>query len=113
MSAIGSDDEESNTSNSLDSSDKQSVSVEETIANKSTLTILDGKFFKQVSGIQSEKSNLITGTCVKCLPKVVKIKGLAQTTSNFLGHLKRKHGESAVTEYREYFASHRQKMLQC
>lgn len=67
---------------------------------KKTLTLLDGKFFKYDSSSSNGKNILVT--FVKCEPKVEKIKGCSNSSSNFLSHLKRKHGDEAVAEYHEY-----------
>lgn len=66
------------------------------------LTILDGKFFEVVQ----EKSNneAIVALCKKCDPQVVEVKGHKLSSSNFISHLKRKHGTESYTEYREYLA---------
>lgn len=68
-----------------------------------TMTIVDGRFFKLIP----EKciNNTTAATCVKCEPDAVLIKGSVNSSSNFLCHLKRKHGPEAVAEYTEYLHS--------
>jgi len=63
-----------------------------------SLAILDGLFFE----VFSQDGEQIVATCQKCLPQNIKIKGTRNSTSNFLSHLKRKHGASAVEEYKEH-----------
>lgn len=64
---------------------------------KPTLTILDGKFYKLVQS----KSTIhnYTAACQLCK---IEIKGNRHSTHNFLSHLKRKHGEEAFTDYKNY-----------
>ncbi|KAL1492571.1 hypothetical protein ABEB36_010811 [Hypothenemus hampei] len=45
--------------------------------------------------------NLVT-LCKKCEPAIVQIRGNKNSTTNFLTHLKRKHGDRALQEYYEY-----------
>lgn len=92
-------DSENSQSNEISSNNLSSVSVNQDCV-KSTLTLLDGTFFKYESSSSNGKSIIMT--CVKCEPKVVKIKGCGNSSSNFLSHLKRKHGNEAVAEYHEY-----------
>ncbi|KAK9681077.1 hypothetical protein QE152_g38601 [Popillia japonica] len=65
-----------------------------------TLTLLDGKFFKYDSS--SSNGRCLVATCVKCLPDIIKIKGSLSSTSNFISHLKRKHGEQIMEDYHQY-----------
>jgi len=64
------------------------------------LVIVDGTFFE----ILTDKStgDNIVAVCKKCEPDVVEVKGHRLSSSNFVSHLKRKHGNEAFTEYREY-----------
>lgn len=64
------------------------------------MTILDGKFFKYLESKSSLRS--IVAICQKCLPQLVEIKGSPGSTTNFLSHLRRKHGENAFEEYQHY-----------
>lgn len=62
--------------------------------------ILDGKFF-----IYSEADSTTTkkvAFCTFCQPKEVKICGFNNSTSNFVTHLKRRHGEDVFKEYQIY-----------
>lgn len=63
-------------------------------------TIVDGKFFKLIPE-KCFSYNLMT-SCRKCEPELVEIRGNKNSTTNFLTHLKRRHGEGAVEEYKIY-----------
>lgn len=71
-----------------------------------SMLILHGTFFRY----QPERSTSTTaaGLCTRCTKHTV-IKGSRNTTSNFVSHLKRKHGEELVLEYKEYVNSKRKK----
>ncbi|XP_017465562.1 PREDICTED: uncharacterized protein LOC108358634 [Rhagoletis zephyria] len=100
--ATGSDTSQSNqiSSNNFPGSSESVVNVSgNENCVKMTLTLLDGKFFKFVS---SSNGKSILMACVKCEPDVVNIKGSPNSSSNFLSHLKRKHGQEAVEEYHDY-----------
>ena len=64
------------------------------------MTLLDGTFFQLVPN-KSTSRNIIA-TCIKCLPNNVEVKGYRNCTSNFVTHLKRKHGNDVVEEYKAY-----------
>ncbi|KAL1516212.1 hypothetical protein ABEB36_000131 [Hypothenemus hampei] len=49
--------------------------------------------------------------CLKCSPKQNIVKGYNNCTSNFVGHLKRKHGEECLNEYKAYIKSKKKKNL--
>lgn len=69
------------------------------VAN-SEMSILDGTYFEQVSSKSTDIK--LVGMCKKCLPNYVEIKGSKNCTSNFVTHLKRKHGNDVFEEYRTY-----------
>lgn len=65
------------------------------------LLLLDGTYFKYLSGESS--GNKITALCMKCPEDMMtKVKGYTNCTSNFLSHLKRKHGQQCIEEYKTY-----------
>ncbi|XP_055902893.1 uncharacterized protein LOC129939052 [Eupeodes corollae] len=68
-----------------------------------TMTIVDGRFFRMIP--DKCVMNTTVATCVKCEPRYIEIKGNVNSSSNFLCHLKRKHGREAVLEYTEYLHS--------
>jgi hypothetical protein len=43
--------------------------------------------------------------CVKCEPKIVELEGYGNSSSNFVTHLKRRHGPDAIEEYKTYLKS--------
>ena len=70
-------------------------------SSKPRLHLLDGTFYKYLPG----ESNAITAValCMKCpVNQQTKVKGFYHSTSNFLSHLKRKHGEDCVEDYKKY-----------
>uniref|UniRef100_A0A2A4JC28 HAT C-terminal dimerisation domain-containing protein n=1 Tax=Heliothis virescens TaxID=7102 RepID=A0A2A4JC28_HELVI len=67
--------------------------------------ILDGKFFKFSKEESTDRKRV--GLCMLCLPKKVTISGTLPSTSNFVTHLKRKHGETALNDYKTYFGSNK------
>lgn len=71
------------------------------------LAVLDGVFFKYVPAKSSDRH--LVGQCVKCLPKNVEIKGYIKSSSNFVSHLKRKHGPEAIVDYQKHLELHRSK----
>lgn len=73
------------------------------IVNK--IQIVDGQFFKLIPDKCS--ATKLVATCVKCEPENVQIKGHRKSSSNFLCHLRRVHGEAAVAEYNEYVRNSR------
>lgn len=64
------------------------------------LSLFDGKFFKYLP--ESSTSNNIVALCMKCSPQKKEVKGYHNCSSNFISHLKRKHGEDCVEEYKNY-----------
>ncbi|CAH2093103.1 unnamed protein product [Euphydryas editha] len=65
------------------------------------LLLLDGTYFKHLPGESS--GNKITALCMKCPGDMMtKVKGYTNCTSNFLSHLKRKHGQQCIEEYKTY-----------
>lgn len=101
-------DQNSTISEKQDASDNDE-SLDTSTNSLSCLTILDGKFFT-VKEYPSEPSNVVTAQCQICLPKIEEIKGSATSSSNYLSHLKRKHGESLIKEYETYKKSKRLKL---
>lgn len=103
MSEVSDDDDNfqrirDNSLNTTDLSEKSDAVPED--QRRPSLTILDGTFFQIDSETLNNKT--VVATCVKCSPKLVKIKGLLNSTSNYVSHLKRKHGEETVAEYHAY-----------
>lgn len=72
------------------------------------LSSLDGKFFKYLP--ESSTSNNIVALCMKCSPQKIEVKGYHNCSSNFLSHLKRKHGEDCVEEYKNYIKKRKTEM---
>ncbi|KAL1489144.1 hypothetical protein ABEB36_014086 [Hypothenemus hampei] len=69
-------------------------------SRNSSLTVLDGTFFTIKEELSTPKK--IVAQCVKCLPnKTSNISG-NRSSSNFLKHLRRVHGNDAVEEYNEH-----------
>ncbi|KAL4098885.1 hypothetical protein QTP88_023403 [Uroleucon formosanum] len=92
----------------------EGYSVSQSSSTSSSLTTLptpslprsiDGKFFKFLNDKSCSRQNKRVVQCVKCEPKVVQLKGYANSTSNFVTHLKRRHGPDAVEEYKNYLKS--------
>lgn len=80
------------------SNETLSVTVESEL---STSPLFDGTFYRIVPEKCSNKK--IVALCMKCpTQQQIEIKGYDKTTSNFVGHLKRKHGSSVVEEYKKY-----------
>lgn len=111
-----SDEEDDNSNMSQTSiilSDDQASSVPSTSMSSSSfsprLTLLDGTFFKYLP--DKSTSSKMVGLCLKCSPKESIVKGYNNCTSNFVGHLKRKHGEECLNEYKAYLKSKKQKNL--
>ncbi|CAB3222614.1 unnamed protein product [Arctia plantaginis] len=71
------------------------------------LILLDGTYFKHLP--EESSGNKITALCMKC-PKdmMTKVKGCNNCTSNFLSHLKRKHGQQCIEEYKTYVKKKRE-----
>lgn len=86
------------TSSATSTCDIQSTSLANCVNEFERISILDGKFFKIVE--QDEHGHNITALCVKC--GTVKIRGQKNATSNFVLHLKRRHGKKAFEEYQNY-----------
>jgi hypothetical protein len=70
-------------------------------SRRPTSRILDGKYFE----IASQNNGRVTAVCKLCTPREVTIKGSETSSSNFLSHLQKKHGEATVQEYRLYLKS--------
>lgn len=75
----------------------EGYSVSQSSSTSSSLTTLptpslprstDGKFFKFLNDKSCSQQNKMVVQCVKCEPKVVELKGYANSTSNFVTHLK-------------------------
>lgn len=69
-------------------------------------TILDGKYFVVRENIDKENKKIMA-SCVLCSPTVVNIKGYSGSSTNFLSHLRKKHGEKVIEEYKEYVTAKR------
>lgn len=68
--------------------------------NKYSLTLVDGKFFKVLE--HKTINTTVVGLCQKCLPNIVEIREQLSSSSSFVTHLKRKHGNDVLEEYRNY-----------
>lgn len=70
------------------------------------LLIVDGTYFQLLP--EESTGNKIVALCMKC-PRdlLIKVKGYRNCTSNFLGHLKRKHGQECIEEYKTYLKKRR------
>lgn len=70
-------------------------------AESSRLLLLDGTYFKHLP--EESSGNKITALCMKCPEDMMtKVKGYTNCASNFLSHLKRKHGQQCIEEYKTY-----------
>lgn len=98
---IDSNETEPRTSHGIDSSH-----FEESDKVKCT-PILDGTFFKVIETNSVDGS--VVASCVKCEPKHVIIKGNRFSSSNYISHLKRKHGPEVFEEYESYMIQKRKK----
>lgn len=67
--------------------------------------IFDGKFFTYLPSESSDKKRV--ARCTLCAPREVIISGSRNATSNFVTHLKRKHGEVTFNEYMSYSKTHK------
>ncbi|XP_054711079.1 uncharacterized protein LOC129220674 [Uloborus diversus] len=75
--------------------------AESSSSSPERLLLLDGTFFKFLP--EESTGNKIAALCMKCPRDVLtKVKGYHNCTSNFLGHLKRKHGQECIEEYKTY-----------
>ncbi|XP_061704514.1 uncharacterized protein LOC133534820 [Cydia pomonella] len=84
---------------------------EETSASSSESEILfDGTFFSKITSKTTNSSTV--AACVKCLPLNVEVKGYKKCSSNFIKHLKRKHGPDCVEEYKSYCIQKKRKKPQ-
>lgn len=91
------------TSEEINLNESASTRVESEFNNideTNTMTFLDGTFFQPVP--EKSVGQRIVAVCTKCLPNHIEIKGFRNCTSNFVTHLKRKHGNDVVEEYRTY-----------
>lgn len=88
-----------NSSSTLSTTSQIEFNIISNVA-KSKLPILDGTYFEQVSSKSTDTK--IVGICKRCVPNYVEIKGFKNCTSNFVTHLKRKHGNDVFEEYRTH-----------
>lgn len=95
-------------------SDGEGYFVSQSSSTSSSLTTLPtptpprsihGTFFKFLNDKSCSQQNKTVVKCVKCEPKIVELKGYGNSTSNFVTHLKRRHGPDAVEEYKNYLKS--------
>ncbi|BES88610.1 Hypothetical protein NTJ_01416 [Nesidiocoris tenuis] len=70
------------------------------------MTIVDGKFFTYIAELSNNKKTV--ATCKKCEPRAVYISGAPLVSSNFIKHLKIKHGNEAVAEYTAYLKARKE-----
>lgn len=92
--------ENASSSFSFLSSSSELETMQTNQANEKLPCILDGKFFVY-SETESTKTKRVA-ICVSCRPKIVKISGFINSTSNFVSHLKRRHGEGTYREYKNH-----------
>lgn len=78
------------------------LDVQNTITSESAKCndIFDGTYFKLVPDKCTRHATV--ATCVKCEPRIVQIKGYGASSSNFLSHLRRKHGSIMCNKCRNY-----------
>ncbi|CAH2091347.1 unnamed protein product [Euphydryas editha] len=76
------------------------VNEDDTISEEILPCILDGKFFTFLLGESTDKKRV--ARCTICATKEVKICESRNATSNFVTHLKRKHGKATLNEYINY-----------
>lgn len=77
----------------------RNIQLEYTI-DDSPMTLLDGTFFQELP--EKSTGNNIVAICNTCAPRYVEIKGYRNCTSNFVSHLKRRHGSEILEQYRIY-----------
>lgn len=80
-------------------SSSRNIQLEYTI-DDSPMTLLDGTFFQELP--EKSTGNNIVAICNTCAPRYVEIKGYRNCTSNFVSHLKRRHGSEILEQYRIY-----------
>lgn len=66
---------------------------------------IDGIFFKFLPEKSCASESKTVVQCVKCEPKIVELKGYGNSSSNFVTHLKRRHGNDAAEEYKNHLRS--------
>nr|XP_042894548.1 uncharacterized protein LOC107449432 [Parasteatoda tepidariorum] len=69
-------------------------------SNKRFVEFMDGTFFEKINDKCTE--SMTVGKCVKCLPDIIEIKGFRNCTSNYYKHLKRKHGNVCLEEFKSH-----------
>ncbi|KAL4141886.1 hypothetical protein QTP88_004440 [Uroleucon formosanum] len=89
---------------SVSQSSSMSLSVP-TPSPSPPLRSIDGNFFKILNEKSCLSENKIVVQCVKCEPKIVKLKCYGNSSSNFVTHLKRRHGSDAIEEHKTYLKS--------
>lgn len=74
----------------------------------SSSALFDGTYYKLLLDKCTDKNTV--AVCMKCSDQQSKeVKGYGKTTSNFLGHLKRKHGADTEKECKKYMKDNKQK----
>ena len=89
--------EQHSTSN-MDLAEAESSTSGPSSSLPSRLQLLDGSFFKYLP--EESTATTVVGICIKCRPVIVKVKGYGTSTSNFISHLKRKHGHHTVDDFK-------------
>lgn len=97
----------SNNSKTSNNSDN-STAVLQSESDLSSNALFDGTYYKLLLDKCTDKNTV--AVCMKCSDQQRKeVKGYGKTTSNFLGHLKRKHGADTVQECKKYLKDNKQK----
>ncbi|KAL4107528.1 hypothetical protein QTP88_017864 [Uroleucon formosanum] len=66
---------------------------------------INGIFFKFLPEKSCASESKMVVQCVKCEPKIVELKGYGNSSSNFVTHIKRRHGNNAAEEYKNHLRS--------
>jgi|UniRef100_A0A2S2QGE3 hypothetical protein len=93
-------------------SDNEGTSVSENNRNSSSpdspplfQRSIYSNFFKFLAEKSCTSESKTVIQCVKCKPKIVELKGYRSLSSNFVTHLKRRHGSEATEEYKNHMRS--------
>lgn len=100
-----SDDDRSIFNTSPESETQSSTSDSSNPNQEKQLTILDGKYFR----VKETRNSTVVASCVLC-PPGTEIRGFKTTTTNFVSHLKRRHGDDIVKQYHEHLKRKREKI---
>jgi len=100
LSVVGDTDMDLGLDISQQPSTSSGVPSAKTSTRHNNLTVVDGEFFSIIQD-KSDEVNVVA-RCRKCEPEVVEIKGRVNVSSNFVTHLKRKHGAAVLESYKNY-----------